>query len=174
MLWWRITDMALSSKKISKQQGFSLLEMVMVIVLLSIVAAIGSSMLSSGFTAYFTGRDIINADWQGRFALDRMTRELRMVRSATVADLDILTANAITFTDTAGNVVSYSRAGNTLMRNAQPLADGVSALSFSYIEADGKTATTDATVVAYVTVDLAVNQAGSSFTLRNTIDPRNF
>ena len=58
-------------------QGFTLVELVIGIVLLGVIAALGSVMLREGFNAYFAGRDLTDADWQARVALGRMTRELR-------------------------------------------------------------------------------------------------
>ncbi len=122
----------------NRQRGFSLIELTLVMMILSIIATIGSQMLGNGFNAYFTGRDLINAEWQGRYAMQRISRELRDVRSATAGDL-VIGANQITFTDNNANVVTYTLAGNTLTRNGQPLADGVANLAFNYIQADGIT-----------------------------------
>src|SRR3990170_2805705 len=121
------------------QHGFTLVEVILVIVLLSIVAVLGSRMLGTGFSAFFTGRDITDANWQGRYAMERIGRDLRVARSATAADLTMLPATAITLTDLGGNVITYALNGTILERNGIPLADGVSVLGFSYIQADGKT-----------------------------------
>ena len=153
--------------------GVTLLEMVLVLVILGIIAALGSSFLSGGLNAYFTERDISNAAWQGRLALERITRDLRTVRSATAGDLTITPANQISFTNTAGTNVSYSLSGSTLMRNGQPLADGITALSFTYLANDGKTAvTSDVTAVYYIGVAFTVTQGGANQTWRGLIHPR--
>ncbi|MEW5756899.1 MAG: prepilin-type N-terminal cleavage/methylation domain-containing protein [Pseudomonadota bacterium] len=161
-------------KNISRkmQYGFTLLEMVLVVLLLSIVAGISSHMLSGGFNAYLIGKDAVEADWQVRNALEWLMRDLRAVRSATAADLTITPSNAITFTDTSGAVVSYSVSGSTLMRNGQPLADGVASLSFSYIQKDGKNTASSVGQVYYIVVQLGVTQNGINKTLRATIRPR--
>jgi len=157
-----------------KARGFSLIELILVIIILSIIAAVGSQMLSSGFNAYFTGRDIIDAEWQGRYAMQRISRELRDVRSATSGDLTITPANQITFTDNSANTITYALSGNTLTRNTLPLADGVTSLSFYYIQADGSTTATSAADVMYISVDIAVHLNNSSYSLRNTLHPRRF
>ncbi len=156
-----------------KQTGFSLIEMLLVVIILSIIAALGGQMLSTGFNSYFTGRDIINAEWQGRYGLQRMSRELRDVRSATAADLT-MGANQITFTDNNANVITYALSGSTLTRNGQPLADGVSVLSFAYIEDDGITTATAEVDVWYISATVNVSLNGSVYALRNTLHPRNF
>jgi len=160
---------------IAKQRdgGFSLVELILVIIILSIIAAVGSQMLNSGFNAYFSGRDLIDAEWQGRYAMQRISRELRDVRSATSGDL-VMSSSQITFTDNSANVITYALSGNTLTRNTLPLADGVTSLSFYYIQADGSTTATSAADVMYISVDIAINLNNSSYSLRNTLHPRRF
>ena len=160
---------------IAKQRdgGFSLVELILVIIILSTIAAVGSQMLSSGFNAYFSGRDLIDAEWQGRYAMQRISRELRDVRSATSGDL-VMSSSQITFTDNSANVITYALSGNTLTRNTLPLADGVTSLSFYYIQADGSTTATSAADVMYISVDIAINLNNSSYSLRNTLHPRRF
>lgn len=155
-------------------RGFTVLEMVMVIVLLGIVAGLGAIMLQGGFDAYFAERDVSDAAWQGRFAMERLNRELRAIRSATAGDLTMSPASEISFVDTTGTAMSYALSGTILTRNGQPLADGISSLNFSYIANDGKTTAADATQVYYVAASFTVIQGGASLPLRTLIHPRNF
>jgi hypothetical protein len=136
-------------------------------------------MMGSGFSAYFTGRDIADADWQARLAFERMSRELRMVRAP--ADLVIAAPAEITFVDTGTNTVRFYLNGATLMRseggavNAQPLADGVSALAFSYLRNDALTA--EAAIPAnvyFITVAMTVTRGNTNSSFRTTVRPRNF
>ncbi len=162
------------TRLISSQRGFSLLEMVLVIVLLAMLAGIGSTLLSAGFNSYFTGRDSSEAEWQGRYALERLTRELRTVRSPSAADLIIAPANQITFTTLAGTTISYALAGGALNRNGVPLADGIAGLAFSYLQRDGKTLAADATQVFYIGVSFTVTRNGSNYNVRGLVRPRSF
>ena len=155
-------------------RGFTLIEMVMVIVLAGIIAALGSKMLVAGFSSYQASRDLIQAQWQGTIAMERLSRDLRTIRSATAVDLTLTPATQITFTDTNAIVISYTLSGTTLMRNGQPLADGVTSLGFSYIASDGKTTAATAAQTHYVVVDIAVSILGSSYTARTTVHPRAF
>lgn len=156
----------------NRQRGFTLLEMVLVVMLLSILAGVASHMLSGGFNAYLLGKDAVDTNWQARNALEWLMRDLRAVRSATAADLTITPSNAITFTNTSGAVVNYALSGATLLRNGQPLADGVTALVFSYVQKNGKTTATAVGQVHYITVELSVTQSGITKTLRATVRPR--
>lgn len=159
--------------------GFSLLELVMVIILLSIAAAVAAPFIANGFKAYFTGRDLVETDWQARVALERITRELRTVRAP--ADLSILSASDLTFIDIDGNSIRYcmgavgtcSGASGELTRNAQPLATGISGLSFSYLTKAAASTVTPSQVF-YVIVDFTATQGLNSRAYQATISPRNF
>jgi hypothetical protein len=148
--------------------------MVLVIVLTGIIAALGSKILASGFGAYVTGKDLIQTDWQGNMTLQRLSRDLRMVRSASVADLTMTPSSEITFTDNNGHIISYTSAGTTLMRNGVPLADDISSLSFSYITSDGKTTATSADLVYYIVVNFTASRRGLNQDISAVIHPRNF
>ncbi len=159
--------------------GFSLLEMVMVIVVLGIVAAVAAPFMSAGFNAYFTGKDISETDWQARVALERMSRELRSVRAP--ADLIITSASDITFTDVDGNSTRYCMGGvggcpgavGELTRNTQPLATGISALTFSFLTKTGAT-TAVAASVFYISVAFTATQGTIVKSFQTTVSPRNF
>lgn len=153
-----------------KYQAFTLIEMVAVIIILGIIAVVGTTFLQSGFNAFFTRQDVSEANWQGRFALEQMARRIRIVRSPT----DISTANAsqFTFVDLNGNTDSYTLSGSTLELNGIPLADGVSSLTFAYL--DRNTAVTAVlTNIRYVIVTLGITLNNVNYTLRTTIMPRN-
>lgn len=155
--------------------GFSLVELVLVVVLTGILAAVGSQMLGKSLQSFVFGKEVAKGDSQARVALERLTRDLRMVRAP--ANLVIVPASAITFSDTEGNNVNYSLAGGRLMRNAQVLADDVSNLQFTYLRSDGNTVAATAAEVYFITASVAVKRgilATDITTLRATVHPRNF
>jgi len=169
-------------------RGWTLVEMVVVIAVLGILAAVGTSMFSSVFQSYFASRDMTRSDGQARAAFERMTRELRQIRSATATDLNISTAGQLRFIDSDGNGVCFYRdaAKNRLMRSAdgpatacgttsaQPVSDFVAGLDFFYYSNDGKTTTATPASVYYITVRVNVQDNAVTDTLRATLHPRNF
>lgn len=171
-----------------REPGWTLIEVVMVLVVFSIVATLAATLMSSMFQSYFTARDITSSDAQARVAFERMTRELRQIRSATAADLDAASAAQVRFIDSDGNGVCFYRdaATNRLMRSTdgpatacgatgpQPLSDFVSGLNFYYYTNDGRTAAVSPTMPSYITVKVNVQDNNVSDTLRATIHPRNF
>jgi len=171
-----------------RRDGFTLIEVLTVLIIFAVVAAVGARLMSSMFQSYFAARDITNSDAQARVAFERMTRELRQIRSATATDLDVASAAQVRFIDMDGNGVCFYRdaATNRLMRSAdgpatacgttsaQPVADFVSGLTFFYYLNDGITTTATVASVYYVTIRVNVQDNNVSDTLRATIHPRNF
>ena len=163
-----------------RTRGFSLIELILVIVIVGIIATVGAQLMGTGFQMFFTARDTLSVDAQARLALERMTRELRAVRQP--ADLVIAPATEITFTDSDGTLIRYCLAtvsgcpGTTigdLMRNGQTLAGGVSGLGFTYLASNGTVATSAAQVL-YIGVQFSATQGGVSGSYRATVSPRTF
>ena len=165
--------------------GFTLIEVVVTLIVAAILFGLGATVIGGGFRTYFLGREITQNDWQGRLALERMTRELRTVRTATAADLNIGVAGQITFNDFGGNSIVYRQTGNTVERSQnagafQPRADNVSAapaLSFTYLRNDGATPEPTGGIPAnvyYITVSFRVSSANASATYRGTVKPTSF
>jgi prepilin-type N-terminal cleavage/methylation domain-containing protein len=160
--------------------GFTLIEVVITLIIMGVLATIGATLMSRGFLTYFVGREIARDDAQGRLALERMARELRTVRST--ADLNIGVANQITITDFDQNVIVYRRnAGTSQLERSQdggatfqPLADNVSALTISYLQNDGTTATAVAANVYYITVLLTIATSNVNVNYRSTFKPAAF
>lgn len=159
--------------------GFSLFELIMVVVLLGILAAVAAPLMSSGFRAYFVGKDIAETDGQSRLALERLSRELRSVRAP--SDFTISSISDISFVDVDGISARYCMGAvggcpgiaGDLMRNSQPLATGVSGLTFSFLTKTAA-ATAVAAQVFYITVDFTATQNTISKSFQVTVSPRNF
>ena len=161
----------------SRQAGFTLIEAIVTMVIAAIVATIGATVISGAFRNYFLGREIVQDSAQGTLALERMTRELRAIRSQ--SDLTTMGLNTIAFVDTEGKSIDYALSGGAVTRSenggaAQPLADNVSALSFGYLKDDGKTAAATPAEVWYVTVTVTVTSQNATTTYRGTVKPVNF
>jgi prepilin-type N-terminal cleavage/methylation domain-containing protein len=169
--------------------GWTLIEMVTVLIIFSIVVAVGANLMSGMFRSYFTARDITGSDAQARVAFERMTRELRQIRwTAAGTDLDVASTAQFRFNDSDGNGVCFYRdaVNNRLMRSAdgpasacgttnpQPLSDFVTGLLFVYYANDGSTTTAVAANVFYVTVRVDIQDNQVTDRLRATIHPRNF
>ncbi len=153
-------------------RGFTLIEMIMVIVITGVIASLAGMLLQHGVRAYVLSGELTEIDWQGRLALERLLRDLRRMRSASPGDLTMTPADRITFVDSDNQTISYALSGATLTRNGQPLADGISTLNFDYLRNDGKTTAATAGEVFYISVSFTISQGDSSRNLHGTVFPR--
>lgn len=158
------------------QKGFNLIELISVIVISAVVAAIIGSALSTGFFGYFLGSSMNPLSNQATIAMTRMSNDLRNAASFTS-----IGASSVSFTDGANNTYVYDNAScgaNTLCLTknggtASTLATGVTTLTFSYYNSSLAVTATASAVVA-VTVNLTMTGSQTNtIALVNTIYPRN-
>lgn len=161
-------------RRLMLSRGFTLIEMIMVILILGIIVAMSSSLLTQGLNSASQGEGLLDANWQGQIAFERMSRDISLVRST--ADITTIGASNFAFTDTSGNTISYSLSGTSLLLtqngNAAILADGVSSLSFTYFDRTG-TSTATATLVRYIRISITVTRNNVNYALTTMIYPRN-
>lgn len=145
------------------QRGFTLTELLIVIAVLGMMLAGLVTVQMQGQQSYLIGSHRVEAQQNGRVALELMTRELR---SATLVSA-IPSATNMTFSDENSAVVQYQLTGTTLSRTATGCATctglpdtvigGVLSLNMTYFSAyDGSTntgtTTTDPTQVKLIRV----------------------
>lgn len=91
--------------------GFTLIEMVMVIVLMGILAAVGAPMIANGMRIANTANTDLATVSQLRYATERIAREIREVRFLAGAfSVTTTTATTFVFTKTDGTVVTIAYA----------------------------------------------------------------
>lgn len=170
--------------RIRTVRGLTLIEMVVALTVIAIVAVMGSAMLTNAFRTYLVGVEADRDAGEARLALERITRELRGVRSATATDLTPA-ANQITFVDAStGATISYALGGTTLNRTETPpggpvgtpvaLADNVNSLAFTYFQSDGRSTTLSPTLVYYIEVQLTVNSQNLTMNYADLVKPTAF
>jgi len=160
------------------QAGFSLVEIIAVLVLLGIMGAGAGLGISNIVTGFMVTRDTSAIAGKAQLALLRLSRELRVITSVSAAS-----ATSITFTALHGSGVSMtytvSKSGDTITLNDgvnnDVLVDKVNALTFAYYDTfAGAPATTWATSRRMIQITMAMNGPNSnilSFVTRVT--PRN-
>jgi len=169
--------------KCGASHGFTLIELIIVIVLMAVIVTIGAGLVGKSAESFRAADDIAEVGWQGRIALERMEQEIRAISST--AGVTTWTATALTFTNTGGTSIGYTFAAGTLQRTQapttapqpQPLADNVTSLGFTYWDRTGAQVVPGVGSVSsiyYITVTLGVSKGNFSSNYRTTIYPRNF
>lgn len=135
--------------------GFALAELLVVLAVAGLILLALTGLLQQGGQAYLDGTARLEAQQDARVALERLGRELREAgidpQGTGFPPLVNPTATGFTIQNDlngdgviAGNRerITYSLTGRTLRRNAgggaQPLIDDVEALTFTYLDADGR------------------------------------
>jgi prepilin-type N-terminal cleavage/methylation domain-containing protein len=169
------------------QRGVTLVELIIVIVVMGILAAVGSSIISDTFkTSTVVNASQASAD-QARYAVERLAREIREVKySGTAYSISSTLAPSSTnmvFTRTingADVTVTINKSGTTLTLGysspaaSSTLSSQVSGFTLNFLKLDN-TATASATDVRFVVISLTVTDAtsGQAITERTRVALRN-
>lgn len=136
-------------------RGYTLLEVVIVIIIMGIVAVFVGPVLSTALGSYDATSRNVEVLTRMRYAMERMEREIRHVRRAATnsANYDIATMSSsqLVFTKPDGNQVSIDNltAGEVRLGYSTPaasatLTDAVTEFCISYCRIDGTTCTLNA------------------------------
>ncbi len=150
-------------------RGFTLIEMVMTIVIFGIIAVVLSRTLFHSYQMFTTAQNLTEVDWKGFLALERITDDLRTIRSP--SDISTLQATQLSFVDVNGVTVQFQLSGTILLRNSQTLATGVPSLTFSYLNSSGAS-TSSPTAVRYIRTTLSLTEGNLSLPFSTLIAVR--
>lgn len=158
-------------------RGFTLIEMSMVIVILGILAAATTPLLTNSFRAYETNQSNMVTLSKLRYATERIARELREVRfNGTNYEIASMTANTLSFTknDAASTIVTITGAPPlATLQYSTPamsatLTDQLASLQFQYFDINDSSAGVTNATVAYVDVVLTLNDPNSGAAVQRT------
>lgn len=163
--------------------GFTLMEMVIVLAMLAVMAAIAGPYLSNGVRAFNDSASAVHALSKLRLASERLVRELREVRRnpAAPANYDIAVgAHPLVFTKSDGETVRVNDAAPLLTLaydsvgggNPYILTDQLGSLTLSYLQSDGSAAT-GSDNLAFVEFELVLTHAGNDYRQRSRVALRN-
>lgn len=173
----------------TRMGGTTLVEVLIVVVLLGFLGTWGASMFSDNFnTVRIVESDKTNAD-QMRYAMERVSRELREVQFITKANGGPLysisspnplspSSTSITFINGSGNTVTIAKSGSTVTIGGSTLASQVQTFTIDFYTVDSVTgavsATTSNVSVRYMIVTLTTTDAlsGSTLTERTRVTLR--
>ncbi|MCW8442623.1 PulJ/GspJ family protein [Fluoribacter gormanii] len=147
-------------------KGFTLIEMLIVMITTGVVLSAVSLMLSAGFTNYFTGVKVTALTNQATIAMARMTKELQQANR-----FSAINPTDVTFTTTGGSTISYSWSSPILTRtgaSAQILSNQVTSFSLTYYQSNF-TATTTLAAVRAVTINMILSNGSERVPMINTV-----
>jgi len=156
--------------------------MVMTIVIMGVIAGIAAVIIMQGIGVYSAEESRSEVHYQARLAMQRMTREIRTIRSpveayTAVAGTLVNPGSGIIFTDVTGTTITFSRTGTVLNRinggTTSPLAQGVTALTFNHYDDTGTLTTTPANLWT-IEIAMTAQQGGETLQMRTRVHPRNF
>lgn len=146
-----------------QQRGFSLIELIIVMVIISIIAVVIGNILFNSFRTFRVSQDVTDTDWQGLLAIESIANDVHDIRSAN--DISTINAASFTFVEVGGTSVTYQLSGNNLQRSGTTLASNISALAFAYLDNNGATTTTPSEVrYVRITVTASQNNLVQTFT----------
>jgi prepilin-type N-terminal cleavage/methylation domain-containing protein len=161
------------------KKGFTLVEVIMLVVVVGIVAAIGVPLLLETVNAWsFTSRFQDNAVSQSIVAMSRMSREIRRLKN----DASVATATQaqLSFTDLTNTTITFDQSGDLLRRNTDSLADidNSNPLDFTYYNDTGAVIATplvspNNTNIRLITVSFSVLAGSNKLNFQLQARPQN-
>jgi prepilin-type N-terminal cleavage/methylation domain-containing protein len=164
-----------------RAEGFSLVELILVIVILGILAVFVGPVLFNAIEAYERTQTSGQTHAKVRYALERMSREIREVaRGATdvrTLQISTMTENTLAFVNTQGRTIVFSRTGNTLAMTYTTLTgvlvDQIGSFSFAYFQPDATAVAGTSSSLAFVQISLAVSEGSAQYASRLRVDIKN-
>jgi prepilin-type N-terminal cleavage/methylation domain-containing protein len=163
--------------------GFTLIEIIIVIVLVGILATMAAMIIMQGVRAYSVEQSRSDAHYQAKLAMERMAREIRLIRSSTVTDIPTMTGTTLRYNDINGLQMGFRLNGGNIERtedNAvswQTLATNITGPGgniFTYRDNIGA-ATAAPASIWLVQIQFTATQGTESIDdMRTTVHPRNF
>ena len=167
----------------TRQRGFTLIEIIISLVILSLLGAAAGRGLTGGALAFSNTTDSVHTLSKLRYATERITREIREIRRDLAApaayDISTMTASTLAFTRTDGTRVTLTGTPPLLtlaysgIAGSPVLTDQLGSLGFDYYQADGSTTATGTGDVAFIEFELVLTQSGNNYPQRNRVALRN-
>jgi prepilin-type N-terminal cleavage/methylation domain-containing protein len=163
-----------------RSHGFTLIEIVITIVITAIFASLAANIIMSGVKSYSAEESRSNVHYQTRMAVERMAREIRTIRSATVADIGTMTTTTLLYTNISGSQMGFRLNAGNIERtenngtNWYTLATNITSPTiFTYFDNTG-TSTANQTALWLVQIQATATQNTESITMSARVHPMNF
>lgn len=155
------------------RRGFTLVELVMVIAMLAIEAAMLGPPLTAAVKEYVLVSTRRQALAEARAAMDRMVKEIRLIPSS-AAVVSVASPTNFQFEYPLGTPITYALNGTTLERNGVALASNVGQLQFRYYDSNSAETVVPANVRrVMIALTTTVPSGGGILPLFTTVFLRN-
>ena len=165
---------------IKNQKGFSLIEMMVVVVILGLIVLGLVTFFTGGAKSWVAGQSQLTAQRNARQAMDRMVREIREGKNIINDLVDISDADTIVvFIPDLGSKLAYKAtydlSGTTVQRNSNPLIDNVQSLVFTYFDNSGNSVAPENASKVHIDLKVDVDKDGKpDVTLNTDVNLRNY
>ena len=158
-----------------EEKGFTLIEMILVIVLLAIIGAALAAAFLPGMQTYLAVDFRKEAIQNARTAMQRVLKDTREAQTFAACGGLCVPTNTMTFTNVLNSAVTFDWAGTAqdpLTRNGNVLASNVDDFTVTFYDQAGLEPA-DETLIWRVRVDLRVTVGDQIVDLRSEVFPRN-
>ena len=153
------------------KKGFSLIEMMVVVVILGLVVLALVTFFTGGTISWMAGQSQLKAQREARQAIDRMVREIReanKIYSTSISD-------EIYFHTPFDGDISFSLSGRDLKRINNIMINNVQSLTFTYFDNSGNSIAPESASKVHINLKVDVNKdENPDITLNADVDLRNF
>ena len=152
-------------KKLKNSKGFSLIELMVVVGIISFMVIGGVTFFTGGARSWISGQNQLQAQREARMAMDSMVKEIREGKSVVTGSYE--NGVIISFpTALGGGIVSFELIGNSVKRNGiNTLIDNIpgGGLFFTYFD-DEEHVVVDSTQASKLRIELQVDVDGDMST----------
>ena len=155
------------------KNGFTLTEIIMVIVIIGIIASISSAFILAVSDSWLFNRADRDVVFSARLTMNRMVREIRQATDTN--SISTFTSTEFEFVDQNGVTINFQQSGSSLNRNSDELTNKLQnpgGLTFTYLDSAGGVAAVN-TNIRLVRIKLVLTFGDSNVTIQSLSKLRN-
>jgi prepilin-type N-terminal cleavage/methylation domain-containing protein len=158
-----------------KQCGYSILELILVIVLIGIIAGILARMFLWGMDIFNFVSDRKDVVQTSRIGMKILSKDLRSLQSTD--DIVSASSSELEFYNPDDEEIVFSYSSGTVSRNSNSMIEDLSSFLFTYYEVDGDTIATpveDVSDIWKIKYTLNATVGGNPVHMESSVIPRRF
>lgn len=156
------------------KKGFSLIEMMVVVVILGLVVLALVTFFTGGTISWMAGQSQLKAQREARQAIDRMVREIREASDIIATS----TSLEINFNTPWSTNLKYWWLGNKwspILEGTNPLINNVQSLTFTYFDNSGNSVVPESASKVHINLKVDVDKDDNpDITLNTDVNLRNY